>query len=63
LLCSTTSRPALFVPVSWPASVVEAPGAIGFGLAASETPSGWRRVVNVRHPPILLPSAFWATSR
>ena len=51
LACSTTWRFALFVPVSWPASTVGAPGATGFGAAARVTPSGWRFVLNVRSAP------------
>ena len=63
LLCSTTSRFALLVPVSWPASVVAPPGAIGFGFAASVTPSGCGRVLNVRRAPRRMPRRFCATSR
>jgi len=35
----------------------------GFGVAASETPSGWRRVVNVRRLPSVVPDALTATIR
>ena len=52
LPCSTTSRFALFVPVSWPASVVAPPGAIG-RIAARVTPSGCRLVLKVRSAPPL----------
>ena len=63
LACRTILRPALPVPVSVPASTVPCPNGIGFGLAASETPSGWRRVVNERRLPRVVPERFWATIR
>ena len=45
-------RPALPVPLSVPDSVVaQTPGRNRFGLAASVTPSGCRRVLNVRRLP------------
>ena len=64
LACRTTLRPALPVPESVPASVVaELLALTGFGVAASETPSGWRRVVNERRLPSAVPELFWATIR
>ena len=64
LACRTIRRPALPVPVSVPASVVaESLALTGFGVAASETPSGWRRVVNERRSPSVVPEALRATYR
>ena len=64
LTCSTIRRFALSVPVSVPTSVVAESAALtGFGVAASETPSGWRRVVNERRSPSVVPEALRATYR
>src|SRR5829696_7238057 len=48
LLCRTIWRPPLPVPDSVPTISVRPPGPTGFGVAASERPSGWRWVLNVR---------------
>ena len=57
-------RPTLLVPVSVPDSVVaELLALTGFGLATSETPSGWRRVTNERRLPSTVPELFLATIR
>ena len=62
--CRTTLRPALPVPVSVPASVRRRVGGLtGFGVAASETPSGCLRVVNERRLPSAVPELLWATIR
>ena len=58
LLLTTTSRPALPVPDSTPDKVVTPPAITGLGLAASDTPSGWRLVRNVRRAPSVIPCAF-----
>ena len=63
LLCSTIWRSALPVPDSVPAISVRPPGRTGFWVAASESPSGWRWVVNVRSAPRTTPRALRATSR
>ena len=64
LACRTTLRPALLVPVSVPNSVVAELAALtGFGVAASVTPSGWRRVVNERRLPSVVPELLRATTR
>jgi hypothetical protein len=63
LLWSTTWRFALPVPVSWPASVTGLPNATGLGVAASDTPSGWGLVLNVRSAPLTRPLRLRATSR
>ncbi len=62
--CRTTLRPALPVPESVPlSSVAEFLAGTGFGVAASETPSGCLRVVNERRLPSAVPELLWATTR
>ena len=64
LACSTILRPALLVPVSVAEQVVAELAALtGFGVRGSVTPSGWRRVVNERRLPSVVPEALRATSR
>ena len=52
---SFTVRPALPVPVSWPASVAPVPHVAGFGFAARLKPSGCFLVVKVLSTPKLVP--------
>jgi hypothetical protein len=49
--------------VSWPPSVVPAPNGIGFGVAASVTPSGCGLVLNDLSPPSVWPCALRAINR